>query len=48
MDQTNALPRLIMITLKVSDRADATRADEVITQSSPFHRCPSSRAGKCR
>ena len=30
--QTNALPRLIMITLKVSDRADATRADEVITR----------------
>jgi len=30
--QTNTLPRLIMITLKVADRADSTRADEVITR----------------
>jgi type II secretion system protein J len=30
--QTNTLPRLIMITLKCSDRADSTRADEVITR----------------
>jgi type II secretion system protein J len=30
--QTNALPRVLMITLKVADRADSTRADEVITR----------------
>jgi len=30
--QSNQLPRLVMITLKVSDRADSTRADEVITR----------------
>jgi type II secretion system protein J len=30
--QTNQLPRLVMVTLKVADRADHTRADEVITR----------------
>ena len=28
--QSNQLPRLVMVTLKVADRADSTRADEVI------------------
>jgi type II secretion system protein J len=30
--QTNQLPRLVMVTLKVADRIDSTKADEVITR----------------